>query len=533
VTQSSSSYTLKSSRSPRLQPLKGVNHVAGEKIVSLDKLVEIIAKLKNTGKRIVLCHGVYDLVHLGHIRHLNLAKQEGDILVVTVTADKFVRKGPGRPIFNEHLRAETLASLAVTDYVAIVHSPLAVECIKKLSPDVYAKGPDYKHEDKDITGGILLEKNAIESVGGKLVITEDITFSSSNLINNYFDVYPAETIEYLDKLKRSYSIEKIIAAIHTLKSLKTLVIGDAIIDQYHYCLPMGKSSKEPLVVNRYISEETFAGGVLATANNIAEVCGDIDLVTVLGEKESFEEFIRNHLAPSITPTFFYRKDAQTIVKRRYVSHGVSRKLFEICFMDDTSVPAKTEKEILRHLEEVLPQYDLVVVNDYGHGFLSVPIIDKICSLAKYVALNVQTNSANIGFNLVTKYPRATCVCIDEAELRFATHDKYGDLRTHLKQVYEKLYCKQMIATRGAMGSLCYSESEGYCESPAFSYRVVDAVGAGDAFFAYIAPCFASGMSQELVSFIGNAVGSLAVQIVCNREPVGLVDLIKFITRLLK
>jgi sugar/nucleoside kinase (ribokinase family) len=119
------------------------------------------------------------------------------------------------------------------------------------------------------------------------------------------------------------------------------------------------------------------------------------------------------------------------------------------------------------------------------------------------------------------------------ELRYATHDRFNDLRTHAKKVYQQLGCEHIIATRGQFGSLCYSKKEGFHETPAFSYHVVDAIGAGDAFFAFIAPCFAGGLRQDLVSFIGNAVGSLAVQIICNRESVKLVNLIKFITRLLK
>jgi sugar/nucleoside kinase (ribokinase family) len=146
---------------------------------------------------------------------------------------------------------------------------------------------------------------------------------------------------------------------------------------------------------------------------------------------------------------------------------------------------------------------------------------------------VQTNSANIGFNLVTKYPRSNFVCIDEMEMRFATHDRFSDLRTLIKKVYKGLGCEHIITTRGSFGSLGYSQKSGFHETPAFSYRVIDAIGAGDALFAFVSPCLARGLPLDLTSFIGNAVGSLAVQIVCNREPVKLVDLVKFITRLLK
>lgn len=504
-----------------------------KKIKPVSKLAEIIADLKKKGKSIVQCHGVFDLVHLGHIRHFNLAKKEGDVLVVTVTRDKYVKRGPGRPIFNEHLRAETLASLVVTDYISIVDSPTACECIKLLKPDVYAKGPDYKEKENDVTSKIYEEEEAVKSVGGRLLFTDDITFSSSGLINDNLDVYPPRTVRYLKALSKRYSIDFITQKLVSLKRLKALVVGDAIIDQYHYCSPMGKSSKEHLIANRYLSEESFAGGSLATANNVASLCGKVDLLTSLGEKESFDDFIQTKLSPNVSPIFFYRQNVGTIIKRRFVSEGVNRKLFEICYMEDKDIPRQDEAKIESHLKKIIRNYDLVVVSDFGHGLLTKRIIKIICSKSKYLALNVQTNSANIGFNLVTKYPRADCVCIDELELRYATHDRFSDLRKHTKKIYQQLGCEHIIATRGSSGSLCYSKSDGFHETPAFSYRVIDAIGAGDAFFAFVAPCFARKLPQDLVSFIGNAVGSLAVQIVCNREPVKFVDLVKFITRLLK
>lgn len=516
-----------------IEPLRRVDKSASAKIKTIDTLSKILAEYKDNGKRIVQCHGVFDLIHLGHIRYFNSAKKEGDILVVTLTADKHVKRGPGRPFFNERLRAETLASLAVTDFVAIADSATAIESIKVIKPDIYAKGPDSKDKDKDVTGKIYDEEEAVKSVGGKLFITDDRTFSSSKLINDYFDVYPPEIREYLNCIRQKYTADFVTEKLYSLNKLKVLVIGDTIIDQYHYCVPMGKSSKEPIVANRYISDESFAGGSLATANNLASVCGSVDLLTVLGKQNSFEEFITERLSPNIVPYYFYREDVGTIVKRRYVTHGTCRKLFEICYIDDGEIPPVLQTAIQEHLRQVISEYDLVVVNDFGHGLLSGEIIDFVARHSKYLAINVQTNGANIGFNLVTKYPRADCVCIDEAEMRFATHDRYGDLKSHTKEIYERLDCKCIITTRGANGALCYSDSEGYVETPAFSYRVVDAIGAGDAFFAFIAPCFAAGLPQDLVTFVGNAVGSLAVQIVCNREPVKLEDLIKFITRLLK
>lgn len=503
------------------------------KIKSPETLAKIVADLKERGKKVVQCHGVFDIVHPGHLRHFNQAKKEGDVLVVSLTRDKYVRRGPGRPIFNEHLRAESLASLAVTDFVSIVDAPTATEFILKVKPDVYVKGMEYKAKENDVTGKIYEEDEAVKSVGGRLAFTDDITFSSSSIINNYLDVYPARTVKYLKALGKRHTVNSIIDALESLKKLKVLVVGDAIVDEYHYCLPMGKSSKSEIVVNKYKSEESFAGGALATANNVASVCGDVDLYTVLGADAPYVDFIRKHLSPNINAKFFYRKGAGTTVKRRFVSVGSNRKLFEICYMQDEDIEREGEGEIISHLNKVINKYDLVVVSDFGHGFLTKKIINTVCAKAKYVAINVQTNSANAGFNLVTKYPRADCVCIDEMELRFAARDKFGDVRTLSKKIYNEIGCQHIIATRGSEGSICYSKESGYHETPAFAYNVVDPIGAGDAFFAFVAPCYAAGLPQDMVSFIGNAVGSLAVQIVCNREPVSLVDLIKFITRLLK
>ena len=503
------------------------------KILPLKEIAKRIEGLKSKAKRVVQCHGVFDIVHLGHIRHFNMAKKEGDVLLVTLTADKFVKRGPGRPIFNEQLRSEYLASLSMVDYVGIINADTATESIKILKPDFYAKGIEYKNHQKDVTGKISEEEEAIKSVGGKIIYTDDITFSSSQMINSYLDVFPQRTVRYLQALGKRYPMETIVDAIDRLKKLKVLVIGDTIIDEYHYCVPMGKSSKEHLVVNRYTSEEMFAGGALATANNVASICGEVDLVTVLGSRDSKEDFIRGRLSPNVKPRFFYRPDTNTIIKRRFVGENANRKLFEICYMKDNDIDRREETKITHHLEKVLGKYDLVVVSDFGHGLLTKRLIDLICAKSKYLAVNAQTNSANIGFNMVTKYPRANVVCIDELELRFAAHDKFNDIRQLAKNVYSQIGCEHIIATRGPSGSLCYSEKDGYHETPAFAYRVVDAIGAGDAFFAYVAPCFSGGMPPELVSFIGNAVGSLAVQIVCNREPVRAVDLFKFMTRLLK
>jgi cytidyltransferase-like protein len=113
------------------------------KIVPFHKLHARVAELRRRGKRIVHCHGTFDLIHPGHLFHFEESKSKGDILVVTVTAGQYVKKGPGRPFFNDRLRAKFLAGLSCVDLVAVVPFPAAKEAIEAVRPDIYCIGMVY------------------------------------------------------------------------------------------------------------------------------------------------------------------------------------------------------------------------------------------------------------------------------------------------------------------------------------------------------------------------------------------------------
>lgn len=508
-----------------------MEHIYG-KIKTLDELRRIIQGLKKKDKKVAHCHGVFDLVHPGHIRHLAAAKKYGDILIVTITADAFVNKGPGRPVFNENLRAETLAAIAHVDYVAINHAPTAVNCIRSLKPDVYVKGQDYMDRGKDVTGKISEEEKTVESVGGRLVFTQEITFSSSNLINEHLSVFPPETRSYLKQIASKYSLESIFEVLEKLKSLKVLIIGESIVDQYHYCQGMDKSRKSNVVVFKYISEESFAGGSLAVANHLSGLAREVTLVTASGKDgNGVNEILAGKIKPDVKIINFSHDDLQTLVKRRFVNDN--QKLFEICYLNDQNLPKETEDRILIKLRKIISDFDLVVVSDFGHGLLTKRLTRLISEKAKFLAVNSQTNGANMGFNLITKYSNVDYAALDELEVRYAAHDNTSELSGIMKKVCRQIGCRNMIITRGQNGALSLTGSNSFIASPALATSVVDAIGAGDAFFAFTAPLLAMKVPQDLVLFIGNAVGALAVQIVCNREAVDIVSLKKFITTLLK
>ncbi len=502
-------------------------------VLSLEALEAELAGLRAAGKTIVHCHGVFDLVHIGHIRHFEEASRMGDVLVVTITPDRHVNKGPGRPAFPEELRAEAVASLGMVDYVAINRWPQAIEAIRALRPHVYVKGEEYRAAEQDRTGGIVLEEQAVREVGGRIAFTGGLTSSSSALLNRHMPVLPREATDYLSDFAGRWPTDEVLRYLDAAGSLKVLVLGEAIIDDYHYCESMGKTGKEPILATRFVSSERFAGGVLAVANHLASFAGSVRLLTALGANNSEEPFVREHLHPRVSPTFVYMEDAPTIVKRRFVETYPLQKLFEVYHMQEGTGTNGYHRELCTRLAAAVREADVVVVNDYGHGLLNPEAIELLCREARFLAVNTQVNAANHGFNTVSKYPRADYVAVSEAELRLDARSRRGPLTDIVKETASRMGCGNLVVTQGQKGALCYSDADGFRQIPAFTGRIVDRVGAGDAVFAVTALCVAQGAPIEVAGVIGNAVGAQAVMTVGNREAIDRVKLSKHLTALLR
>jgi rfaE bifunctional protein nucleotidyltransferase chain/domain len=503
-----------------------------EKIKNLDILEEESKRFVKEGKCVVLCHGTFDLIHTGHIRHLQEAKRQGDILFVTITADKYVNKGPGRPVFSEILRAENLCALSCVDYVGIVPSDSGEEAISQIKPNIYVKGNEYKHAADDVTGKITKEKQLVEKFNGKIYFTDDITFSSSSLLNEHFGIFPPETKSYLNKFKQKYSSGEIIDLLRSLENLNVLVVGDAIVDEYHYVETLGQSGKGDNLSVKFNSKEKFAGGSLAIANHIAGFVKNVTLVTGLGEKESHEEFIRSKLGKNICPEFFYFKDAPTIVKRRYVNMNLS-KLFEVYFYSDKFCPEYINNDVCLWLEKNTAKFDIVVVPDFGNGFMSAGMIQKLCKYARFLAVNTQVNSGNRGYHSISQYSRADFVSLNTPEVRVATHDRHDSVENLAKKIIYQLEAKYLAVTLGGDGAILLNKSpETIYRTPALSTKVLDRIGAGDTFLSLTGLCLGRGLDSDIALFVGSAAAALDVQVVCNREPIAPVSLYKYIGTLL-
>jgi len=506
--------------------------MVNRKIVGLEVLISLVKDLKQQGKKIVYAHGAFDLLHTGHIYHLEEAKKLGDILIVTITADRVIQKGPGRPRFNQEERAGFVAALESVDFVAVSDTADCVKIINLLKPDIYAKGEDVKHKAVDPQSGLHQEVQALKIYGGEIKFLKSLPIHSTELLNEFFSIYPAHVKDFLEEFRKRYSFEMISEALEQIKKLKVLVIGDAIIDVYQYVSVMSKSPKSNHITTRGLNEEEFAGGVMACANHLAGFCEKIDLVTCLGSQNSKEEFIRANLSKNIQPQFFYRRDASTTLKKRFVESAYLTKMFETYDFNDTDLPPEIEKELCQYLESKINEYDMVLVADYGHGFLAEGIINLLCEKAKFLALNVQTNSANYGFNLVTKYPKADYICIDEAEIRLAVHERAARLDNMIEKISQKMKTARISITCGHHGCMTFSQTEGFSQIPVLSTKVMDTVGAGDAFFSVSSPWTVLGLPMELVGFIGNVAGAIKVSTLCNKSAVEAEQFKEFVSNLL-
>ena len=271
--------------------------------------------------------------------------------------------------------------------------------------------------------------------------------------------------------------------IESVKDMSVLFIGDAIIDEYHYVEPLGKSAKEPIIPMRWKSSETFAGGVVAAARHAESFCRKVTVCSA---------------GPVTRKVRFVDADLRKLAEIHY-GYGES----DGGFTDD---------------------HDVTVVTDFGHGAISRSEAETLSGNSKYLAVNAQTNSANIGFNLITKYPKADYIVIDEPEARLAAADRDSPIE-HVMRKLANGRCNKLVVTHGKHGAYGWDGTFYHCK--AMSEHPIDTMGAGDAFFAVTAPMSKFGGMEELLK-IGNAAGALKTQIVGHRKPVTKQELISFL-----
>lgn len=496
---------------------------------------EVKPRLHKDGKTIALCHGVFDLVHPGHIIHLEQAKKMADILIVSITAAQYVRKGPGRPYFDDQMRMKVLAALECVDYVMLSEGYTVDDIVECIEPDIYVKGEEYARAEDDLTGKIEDEKALVESHGGRIGYTTGQVFSSTKLINTAMSGLSEEVRAYMLNFKTRYNIAKIREYAEKASKLKVLVVGDVIIDKYSYCNVQGMMSKDMGYSARLSYTEEYLGGAVAVARHLSTFADTVTLMSVVGKEEKIQNLFLNKLTDCVQLDMVYSSWRPTIIKHRYLTRNEKREEYKKIFAVN-NIPENLlyEEKVLTDfkdkLETAITKYDAVFVCDFGHGLIDREIMKLIQEKAKFLVLNCQTNSSNKGLNIITKYTRADAFSLDQQELKLAFPENLMDEEKGLKRLSEYLGCKGWL-TRGSKGAWGI-DKEKIWECPAFTLQVKDTIGAGDAFFSVAGIFAAAGAPVEVGTVMGNIGGALGANIVGNKEAVEKVNVLKYASTLM-
>jgi len=504
------------------------------KIHSLKSLVKIIEQEKKRGKKIIHCHGVFDLLHVGHIKHLQKAKELGDKLIITITADQYINKGPGKPVFNQSLRSEALAAIDVVDYVAINNTTTAINPIQLLKPNIYCKGKDYKNAKDDITGEIKNEIKALKKFGGNIFYTEELTFSSSRLINRSTNFYSATQKKSLNKIRKKINFKNIKSSIDSFSKLKVLTIGEAIIDKYNFCEAIGKSGKEPILVLKDSYEEQYFGGVLSIAKNIANFSNKVSVLSMIGEKKEYLKEINKYLPKNLKKYFVFKKNSPTIIKKRYVDLVSGSKLFGVYNFNDEILSQKDENIFHKKLKILIKKSDLVIVSDYGHGLISEKSAKIICKYSKFLALNAQVNAANIGYHTIRNYNNFDTLIINEKEIRHEMRDKVTNVKKLMKNLSIEKNINNLIVTRGGKGSILYNnKKKKFFYGEGYALNITDKIGAGDTMLALIAPCIKSKIDPDTSLLISSLAAAQSIENFGNKFSINKISILKTLENIFK
>ena len=506
------------------------SHFSLPKIVPFEAAAPLFATLREEGRTLVQCHGTFDLIHPGHIVHFEEAKALGDVLVVTITGEKFVNKGPGRPYFNDQLRSRWLAALQCVDYVVVIPFVAAVEAIQCVRPHFYCKGREYADPLSDLTGNICDDIETVQALGGEIRYLGSILYSSTKLLNQHFDPYPADVKAFCNVVSRECTPTRFREIVDGFQKLRVLVIGDIIFDRYTTLEVQGLTSKNRILSGRYVSDDMQAGGALAVYRHLREFTPHVKLIGLAGNEPWLDSTLASFLAPE-GDEIVRSPEFTTVVKQRFVEPRVEGKelpkLFAVNFIDRHPPAEGLQQRLLERISSQIANYDVVLVMDFGHGVMEDMIRAYVQAHAPLLAVNCQTNSNNHGFNIINRrYRRADIFTVDQAELNLAVGRRHLDYGKELTALAKTLHSSYAWLTRGAHETIGRNCVKDISSCPPFERTIVDTLGAGDAFCSVATLAAASRVPLNIATFLGQLAGAQAVKITGNSEPIQKARLLK-------
>lgn len=486
------------------------------KIVPVDVLIRRLAPKRAAGRRVVHCHGCFDIVHPGHIRYLEEARRLGDILVVSLTGDATISKGPGRPYIPQELRAENLAALQFVDWVVIDPHPTACELIEQLRPDVYIKGREYATSNDS---RFLREKQLVEQLGGRVVFhTGDIVFSSTRLLQTLRRDELLEARRLRNFCERhAIHASAAYGVLEKIADLPVLVVGDAIRERYVDCAAIGVATDAPLAQYQRVSCQTFWGGAAAVALHLAALGARPTLLTGAGcepgQRDDFAELSARGVGVEILPA---RPDV--ITRTTYLADDL--KTFKVIEGDIAPLDSALEREALLWIRNRLPGARLLVWSDDGFGMVSPGLVREATLAARSLRVCVVGQTPGVRGEL-RNFQRADLLVATERQLREAVHDLSSSLPAVAWNLLNAISADALLVLLRKTGWMSFQRMEPASGAARAADRlqsdflatmagpVVDALGVDHAALAIAAAARSVGASPSLCHYFACCAEALS------------------------
>ena len=474
------------------------------KLVTREELVEKVGGFPRP-KKIIICHGVFDVVHPGHIRHLAYAKSKADLLVVSITADKHITKGIYRPHVPGHLRALSLAAFDMVDYVIIDENATPLDNIDFLKPDFFAKGFEYS---ADLPKATREEMEHVEAYGGEMIFTPgDVVYSSTKFLNTHL---PSLKIEKLLSLMSQFDISfsDLRDTVNGLSGYKVHVVGDTIVDTYTRTNLIGGITKTPTFSVLYDGHDDYVGGAGIVAQHMKAAGAEVIFTTVLGN-DRLGKFAEDTMRESgVEVEAVIDANRPTTNKNAIIAGGY--RLLKIDTLDNTPISSKISDQIVSKIAS--KKVDCVVFSDFRHGIFNRTTIPKLAAAIPEGIFKVADSQVASRWGNITEFQGFDLVTPNEREARFAIADQdsnIGQLATFVKEYTD---CKNVILKLGPRG-IFFMNDELYHSVDSFAKDVKDAVGAGDALLAYatLAMLASNSLIQACI------IGSIAAACECEYD----------------
>ncbi|WP_020592370.1 PfkB family carbohydrate kinase [Kiloniella laminariae] len=488
----------------------------GYKVKTVSELLEAIGTFPRE-KKVVMCHGVFDLVHPGHLRHLLYAKDKANILVASLTSDQHINKAAYRPYVPQELRALNLAALEFVDYVIIDDNATPLANLREVMPDVFAKG--FEYDNGQLHPKTVEELNVLNEYGGEILFTPgDVVYSSSTLIEKF---PPNLSVEKLLAVLDGEGIcsEELFLALNDFSDKKVLVVGDTIVDTLTHSTMIGGMSKTPTISVRRESVDSFVGGAGIVSKHIKAAGANVELLTVLGE-DILGHFVKEDLARyGVTIHPVYETGRPTTEKNVIVA--ADYRLLKIDVVDNRPISNRTLETFIDIIKN--RDYDLVIFSDFRHGIFNKTTISELVSAIPDTTFKAADSQVASRWGNITDFKQFNLVCPNEREARFSLADQDTGVRPLVAKLRQASKSDVVIMKMGERGVMvCRSDNENDVRSSfvidSFASDVIDPVGAGDALLAYASLSLCSNQSPVIAAVLGSIAAALECAVDGN-EPI--------------